>query len=987
MSLVSMRRRRLIVVLFAMMLALVSFGTILSAISIEASTPNQQSPTQVTQPIPINPQVQLEQLGTANLRLNTLPRTIVKVSGAKNMDWGDVDGDGDLDLAVPINGKPSRVFLNDNGIFTRIAWTEPVTRASYAAAWGDVDGDGDLDLAIGNLGDVNNLYLNISGTLQATPVWTDTLKENTRDLKWGDMNGDGRLDLVVGNHGQPNHIFANEDGMLTATPAWSDENPTDNTLSIDLADINNDQFLDFAVGNDNNPNNPSVIYKNAADGTFTFSQQVMDFTSAVGDIAWGDVNGDGYPELAIVDRWFGGIDGYFPNTNGTINANFPDWQPAQLSLGWSVAWGDADNDGDLDLAIGSSTDQKERVYLNTDGRLNQFHAWESKGLERGENMVWVDFDQDDDQDLILHYGSIIKVFINRQWPMPQKITWQDEYPTDDTSSIALGDMNNDGLLDMAVGNFGGDATRTAFFDDFGVVQGQPNRIYVNSSDGGIASEVIELTQFFSNTTSVAWGDVNGDGYLDLAVGNLGNSAAGEQNLLYVNNNGRIDPENAVPFGLADSTRSVTWGDVDQDGDLDLAIGNDSTHPNKLYLNVEGDLTATSPITFGLRQDGSTDWTFTTGMAWGDVDNDGDLDLAVSNYLEPNRLYINVNGRISDNNVQTFGSDDQSLSVAWGDVNGDGRLDLAVGNSSDNNHLYLNYGGWLASSPSWSSLDADDTQALAWGDVDGDGDLDLAAANRRGQGGARADKNIIYVNQRGVLQTAVNLPWTTNLNTPSSSVAWGDLDNDGDLDLVFGNERITDIYNRFIDNRSGSNRIYWNKRVATTPLSPNQQPATIHLQQLADDTQTGVNGEVLENGRIAIEYTLTHPQNRPYRSVRGLFSLDGGGSWALAQPVSTTLTTNITTTPGSNTHIYNWDVIGSNIFGRSNHVIFRLEAYETANSMQASPPDTYSYTHQRVEAGQRPFIAANTTPFRVEGTQIRVLLENDDNNSVVTNALI
>ena len=126
---------------------------------------------------------------------------------------------------------------------------------------------------------------------------------------------------------------------------------------------------------------------------------------------------------------------------------------------------------------------------------------------------------------------------------------------------------------------------------------------------------------------------------------------------------------------------------------------------------------------------SADTDSTHSVAWGDVDGDGDLDLAAANLGQPNRVYYNSGGVLAP--AWTSLEQDESLSVAWGDVDGDGDLDLAVGNVFGYNRLYRNDNGWLSLTATWTSNEVDDTTSVAWGDVDGDGDLDLAAGNALG----------------------------------------------------------------------------------------------------------------------------------------------------------------------------------------------------------------------------------------------------------------
>ena len=95
------------------------------------------------------------------------------------MAWGDWDSDGDLDLAVAVDGAPNRVYLNDGGTLFAF-WSSSEWDATNAVAWGDWDGDGDLDLAVGNAGP-NRVYENTGGWLLL--AWTSNESDTTRDLE------------------------------------------------------------------------------------------------------------------------------------------------------------------------------------------------------------------------------------------------------------------------------------------------------------------------------------------------------------------------------------------------------------------------------------------------------------------------------------------------------------------------------------------------------------------------------------------------------------------------------------------------------------------------------------------------------------------------------------------------------------------------------------------------------------------------------------
>ncbi|HLQ38765.1 MAG TPA: FG-GAP-like repeat-containing protein, partial [Planctomycetota bacterium] len=237
------------------------------------------------------------------------------------------------------------------------------------------------------------------------------------------------------------------------------------------------------------------------------------------------------------------------------------------------------------------------------------------------------------------------------------------------------------------------------------------------------------------TTSLALGDVDGDGDLDLVVGNGGINAVWEQSRLYLNNGtGTFTDVTAsrMPAGSYDTT-SLALGDVDGDGDLDLVVGNYWGTQSLLYIN-NGTGTFTD-ATASRMPAGSYS---TTSLALGDVDGDGDLDLVVGNQGNPggqSLLYLNNGtGTFTDATASRMPVGSYiTNSLVLGDMDGDGDLDLVVGNSSyysGQSLLYLNNGTGTFTDATASRIPAGyyNTNSLALGDVDGDGDLDLVLGN-------------------------------------------------------------------------------------------------------------------------------------------------------------------------------------------------------------------------------------------------------------------
>jgi formylglycine-generating enzyme required for sulfatase activity len=246
-------------------------------------------------------------------------------------------------------------------------------------------------------------------------------------------------------------------------------------------------------------------------------------------------------------------------------------------------------------------------------------------------------------------------------------------------------------------------------------------------------------------------------------------------------------ERSMSFALA-------WGDVDGDGDLDLAVGNRG-YAVRVYGNDGGTLAPGAVWS-------SSEVAQTHSVAWGDVDSDGDLDLAVGNDGAPNRLYRNDGGTLGAEAVWSSAESADTYSVAWGDVNGDGDLDLAVGNHGRApNRLHENDGGTLLPSATWSSSETGQTRSVAWGDVDGDGDLDLAVANDN-------DSNLVHRNDDGSLGTAAL--WRSSEVDNTTSQAWGDFNADGNFDLAVGN---WDAQSRIYYSHGDTLALTWNAAAA------------------------------------------------------------------------------------------------------------------------------------------------------------------------------
>lgn len=867
---------------------------------------------------------------------------------------------------------------------------------SSSASWGDYDNDGDLDLAVGNagqptstsfVGQPNRIYCNNKG--QLIPVWRDTDSDPTLSLAWGDYDLDGWLDLAVGNYNAPSHIYRNLGGAEDCeTPrfalVWS--SPKAFTTSVAWGDYDDNGRPDLAIGNgqfDRDGNvlfpvgQPNLIYRNlGVEGEER--KPILESVALPGpsmpttSVAWADVEGDGDLDLAAGNigvrisappfdpQTFGGPSVLYINDKGTFR--LADWQPPLAST-FSIAWGDYDNDDDQDLAAGNASlddSTSDILFRNDGGALTNTPVWTSEDKDATINVAWGDYDGDGDLDLMAgnaggglsgNVGQVNRLYPNTGgnlearpiWPSPQR---------DDTFNVSWVDVDRDGDLDTFAANGGALV--------IGNAPGQSNRLYINQTMT-LATEALLPDSKPDDTTAVAWGDVDGNGYIDAVV-----AVIGEPLRLYRNgSNGLTRDEGWRPISNASD---LAFGDLDSDGDLDLVVGN-FEQPSQIFRNTNGEL----QLDDAWRPAGAR----TVAIALGDIDNDDDLDLLVGNFEQPSQLYLNTARQLSSTPAWTSPSA-PTRSVAWGDVDQDGDADLAIGNSDEPSQLFRNDAGSLQLVADWRPSPAR-TRGLAWGDMNGDGYPELAEANDGG-------RLRIFANDKGALQT--QRPWQSTESSFAADLAWSDLDNDGDLDLGVGTTgfvfdgKVSNEPDLVFRNDGGSvsreaswvgpikvptwsiawvdldndgdldlaapSALYRNQRGPPQRLPDNPPSVYVRTPVLAvPHGQHGV-ATVLRQPVIPISYTLRDLEDHPVRAIRAFFSSDGGGTWRPATPTAETPLRDLAASRDGTTHRFDWNAAADLI--KSDEVLVRMEVYQ---SYMGTGPYQHAY------------LAATTLPFRVE----------------------
>ena len=781
----------------------------------------------------------------------------------------DLNRDHRLDLVVCAYDGPNLVFLNEgDGTFREIGESTGlnVRRASIKIAWADFDNDGDLDgyLTTNRLEPkeaVNVRYLGGPGKYSVAPEFLEQV---------------GVLTLPTGEQkffkaGQADHLFKN---MLAETGELKFEDITRaagldgywHGLDVTWWDANGDGWADLYVANDFT--DPDQYYLNNGDGTFTdMTLRALPSTPwfTMG-AAFADINRDGRLDLLATDM--AGTTHYRQKmAMGSMEtlAWFLDWtEPRQhmrnalfMNTGtdrflevaqaaglansdwtWSVKLADLDNDGYEDAYM---TNGFTRDYLDSDFNL------QLKKAGNRDSLAW--YDAPILKEANLAFRNVASEQDRVQFQNVSKSWGVDSIGI--SFGAAFGDLDADGDLDLVVNNFDGPPTVYRNRSP-----SSSNRITIalkgsesNSQGYGAVVRIGKQMRWFNphngymsaNAPTVhfglgdqkiipeiqiRWPSGNVQTIRDVAANqSITITEAGQRESR--NTASRLastfEPSHEalqeckhverpfddfavqplLPNKLSQLGPGMAWGDVDQDGLLDVFMGGAAGQAGQLMLGAAPGRFS-PPQNEPFREDAESE---DMGCLFFDADADGDLDLfVVSGGVESkkqdaalrDRLYLNEG---TTDGVVSWQRDDSRLPdlrdsggpVAAADVDRDGDLDLVVGSRvlpgqyplSSPSRLLINQDGRFedqTKSRCPDLLQAGMVTSVIWSDVDGDGWCDLLVACEYGP-------IRLFLNREGNLSEQTSVAGLDRHTGWWNGLAASDLDSDGDLDFVatnFGN---------------------------------------------------------------------------------------------------------------------------------------------------------------------------------------------------------
>ena len=613
-----------------------------------------------------------------------------------HLDIVTVDGDTGTDNFI-LMGQADGTFIS------KFSFTASGHLSAVVA--GDFNADGTPDIAVTDSNANNVIVLLGAGDGTFTTKATIATGASPVAIAAADLNRDGKLDLVVANNPAgtiTTYLGAGDGTFVAQTPQNAGE--TD-PVALTTGDFNADGKIDVAVAL--NSNAFSILGGNG-NGTLQAPATTTIYDVNPTDIKAVDFNGNGMLDLIVCT---GDSVLFFPG-NGSLSFAGPDHLAALP--GFRIAIADMNGDGHPDIVVTSRAWPATVLTNNESGGIASVQTWHGVSVAAG--IAAGDFNGDGKPDVAVAslFGSIHVMSGNGDGTLRGALYYDSqtggcEGPPE---GIVTADFNRDGRPDVAVS----DACRRV-------------TVLLNNGDFKFTTVLPPTSTGLTQSTMIA-ADMNGDGIPDIVSISVGNNS--QIAVLLGNGDGTFKPGVATDISSS-GFHHIVAGDFNGDGKLDVAYTEtnppDSTDTTVgvLFGNGDGSFEPLSTVlTAGELPD---------GLAAGDFNGDGNLDLAVLNggdgLSSSVSIFLGTGSGTFNNTGLSIATGAFPIDIAAVDFNKDGKLDLVVANSGNGGVGTVQAfagngdGTFVATFTSSTPTITTSIESMAVGDFDGDGFPDIA----------------------------------------------------------------------------------------------------------------------------------------------------------------------------------------------------------------------------------------------------------------------
>ena len=659
---------------------------------------------------------------------------------------------------------------------------------------GDFNGDGKKDLLTIVENNVNNSYVfslssvlgNGNGTFQPA---VRTTVGNDDPILVGDLNGDGKDDVLQVHPSDPSTVdvwLSNGDGTFTEGHSYQ-ISPASLQGGI-VTDMDGDGKLDLVAVDSQTPGLVRTLLGNG-DGTFQAATSITLSTQAPGNIRFADFNGDGKVDFAGTDN-AGQVNIYLQAGGNFVMTGVPLTTSDSSYDVCDLEAGDLSGDSSAEVVTVNCEENTVTVYPNNgDGTFAtgvHYFAAASGGDSPVDLYPYAatiaDINGDGKNDIVVtNYDAASVTILTGNGDATVNVpdtgygTGGDEpyYPA------VVADFNGDGLADIVQVD---DVYSYAYLQGYGDGTFHAAVNYYGAINGGGWPE----------TSTVASGDFNGDGFQDFAVGTCCTNSTGITIFL---SRGDGSLQHGVNYGANGALFNVVVADFDGDGKLDVAAADYYQGLVQIFNGV-GDGTFTVGPFFYTDEGNSYPW----GMVTGDFNHDQHTDIAVVNDDGTN-VAVLLNDGSGGFSTTTYPVSTYGYEIAAGDINGDGYTDLLVPLNSGSNGVAVLLGNSDNSGTFQNEYDVplvngnatySSPGGITVADLNGDGKMDFAVtiddySDNSGQGVAVALGKGDGTFNTPNLYSTTSQDFTFFEKPYPQHVKSADINGDGKVDLVYTNE--------------------------------------------------------------------------------------------------------------------------------------------------------------------------------------------------------